>query len=125
MTVHFNTDLQPGLSFAFKAVTAPLTVRLGDTAQAIFRMKNEGTRPITIVATYNVAPAKMGVYFNKVQCFCFEPHTLQPGEQDDFPVLFFLDPSLAADPHLGDVADVTLSYSLFEEKGSDKTPASR
>ena len=126
MTVHFNTDTQPGLPIAFQAVTAPLSVKLGDTAQALFRMKNEAGRPVTVVAAYNVTPPKLGVYFNKVQCFCFEPHTLAPGQQADFPVLFFIDPAAAADPHLGDVSDVTLSYSLFEEKGTaDKAANSR
>ena len=95
-------------------------MKLGDTAQAVFHMQNQADHPITIVAAYNVTPAKMGVYFNKVQCFCFEPHTLAAGAAADFPVLFFLDPSLADDPHMADVADVTLSYSLFEEKGTAK-----
>ena len=33
---------------------------------------NCSKRPITGVSTYNVTPQAAGVYFNKIQCFCFE-----------------------------------------------------
>jgi cytochrome c oxidase assembly protein subunit 11 len=48
-------------------------------------------------AVYTVDPPDMGLYFNKVQCFCFEEQLLAPGEIIDLPVLFYLDPELAKD----------------------------
>ncbi len=116
ITVRFNTDTQPDLPWKFTAETAPLTIKLGETASAKFHVVNNSKRAITGVATYNVVPEKLGLYFNKVQCFCFEPHRLQPGEAAEFPVLFFIDPALDQDPHLKDIKEVTLSYSFFEAK---------
>ena len=46
------------------------------------------------VATYNVYPPKAGLYFNKIQCFCFEEQRLGPKEEIDMPVFFVLDPEL-------------------------------
>lgn len=116
ITVRFNTDTQPDLPWSFVAETAPITIKLGETASAKFHVENKSNRAITGVATYNVVPEKLGLYFNKVQCFCFEPHRLQPGEKAEFPVLFFIDPALNDDPHLKDIKEVTLSYSFFEAK---------
>jgi hypothetical protein len=54
-------------------------------------------KPITGVSTYNVVPDKAALYFNKIQCFCFEEQRLRPGEAVDMPVFFYIDPELADD----------------------------
>lgn len=41
---------------------------------------------MTGVSTYNVTPMRAGVYFNKIQCFCFEEQRLRPREEIDMPV---------------------------------------
>ena len=40
---------------------------------------NLSERAVTGVSTYNVAPQQAGLYFNKIQCFCFEEQKLRPG----------------------------------------------
>ena len=56
---------------------------------------------------------KAGLYFNKVQCFCFDEQRLRPHERVDMPVFFFIDPEFAEDPRMDDVEDITLSYTFF------------
>lgn len=56
-------------------------VRVGESALAFYRAKNNSTQPIVGVATYNVTPMRGGLYFNKIQCFCFDQQRLQAGEE--------------------------------------------
>ena len=41
---------------------------------------------VTGVSTYNVNPPRAGLYFHKIQCFCFEEQRLRPHEEIDMPV---------------------------------------
>ena len=59
---------------------------------------------------------KAGQYFNKIQCFCFEEQRLNPHEQVDMPVFFYIDPEFAEDPAMAKVDEITLSYTFFQAK---------
>ena len=61
-----------------------------------------------------MSPAKAGIYFNKIECFCFTEQVLQPGEKVSMPVTYFIDPKIAEDPNLDEVETITLAYTFFE-----------
>ena len=71
------------------------------------------------VATYNVHPPKVGLYFQKIQCFCFEEQRLLPGETVDMPVFFFIDPEILEDAQVSYITDITLSYTFFQTDQDD------
>ncbi len=65
----------------FKPQQREIKVVPGETALAFYTAKNTSNKPITGMATYNVVPFEAGLYFNKIQCFCFEEQRLNPNEQ--------------------------------------------
>jgi len=119
VTIRFDTTINDVMPWSFEPVTRDVKVVPGETALSFFRVKNHSDKAITGVATYNVYPPKMGLYFQKIQCFCFEEQRLLPGETVDMPVFFFIDPEMLDDPQVSYVTDVTLSYTFFQTDEDD------
>lgn len=113
VTVRFNTSVAPGLAWRFEPVQREVKVHLGEETLAFFRARNLSDRPIVGHATFNVTPEKVGIYFDKIQCFCFTEERLDAGASIDMPVDFYVDPALADDPDAKDVDTITLSYTFF------------
>jgi cytochrome c oxidase assembly protein subunit 11 len=111
--VRFDSNVAPGLPLEMHPQVLSRTVRIGETALAFYTVRNTSDQPVTAVATYNVTPFKTGIYFRKLQCFCFQEQIIPAGESVDYAVVFFVDPELASDPETEEVQAITLSYTFF------------
>ena len=122
ITVRFNADVGKALPWRFAPAQDRVELKIGEQALAFYRAKNLSGRTITGTAAFNVTPAKVGQYFNKIACFCFTEQELKAGAEVDMPVTFFIDPAIADDPNLNEVTTITLSYTFFEtEPDPDRT----
>jgi len=119
VTVRFNSQVAGDLPWVFRPLVNSVRVHPGEEKTISYRAVNNGSTPITGTATYNVTPDKAGLYFDKIQCFCFTKQYLKPGESADLFVTFFVDPDIAADPGTRDVDTITLSYTMFKSKTQD------
>ena len=122
VTVRFDATVNPALDWSFAPVERAIELRAGENALAFYAAENLGDAPSVGTATFNVTPDRAGVYFNKVECFCFQEQRLEPGQRVEMPVSFFVDPAIADDPHMADVTTVTLAYTFFRAAEPD-TPA--
>lgn len=116
--VTFDANTSGGLPWEFKPVQRDIDIRIGETVQVMYRAKNLSSKPTTGQATFNVTPMQAGAYFNKVQCFCFTETTLQPGEEMEMPVVFFVDPDIVKAVETKDVKTLTLSYTFYPREPS-------
>ena len=62
------------------------------------------------------------MYFNKIQCFCFEEQILNPGESVDMPVFFFIDPDVDEDPNCFNMEAVALNYTFHRVQSMEELP---
>ena len=76
ITIRFDAETAPDLDWEFRPLQSTLTVHPGDEQKIFYRAVNRTDEPVTGTATYNVTPAKAGIYFDKLQCFCFSEQHL-------------------------------------------------
>jgi cytochrome c oxidase assembly protein subunit 11 len=124
MRVTFDANVAPGLDWEFKPVEREVNPLIGETIQVNFTAVNKSDKPSRGQAVFNVTPGEAGVYFNKVQCFCFNETVLQPGEKLDMPVVFYIDADIVKAVESKDIHTVTLSYTFYPKEGP-KPVASR
>ena len=111
--VRFNADTNPGLPWTFAPDQLEVSLNLGDDQVAFYHATNRSSRPVTGMALYNVTPEKVGKYFHKTACFCFDKQTLEANQSMEFPVSFWVDPAIRTDPNTSDVRVITLSYTFY------------
>uniref|UniRef100_A0A182MFD7 Cytochrome c oxidase assembly protein COX11, mitochondrial n=1 Tax=Anopheles culicifacies TaxID=139723 RepID=A0A182MFD7_9DIPT len=116
LKIKFNADIGASMRWNFKPQQTEIKVVPGETALAFYSAKNPTDHPVVGISTYNVIPFEAGAYFNKIQCFCFEEQQLNPHEEVDLPVFFYIDPEFIEDPKMELVDSITLSYTFFESK---------
>jgi cytochrome c oxidase assembly protein subunit 11 len=125
ITVRFDAETAPGLPWDFAPVERQVRVHPGEEKLVAFRATNRSSQPVTGSATFNVTPTKAGIYFDKLQCFCFSAQHLEPGASAELTVSFFVDPALVSDPTTTDVDTITLSYTMFRAKRVDAAASTR
>jgi len=121
ITVRFNAEIAPDLDWEFRPKVISVKVHPGERQTVAYEAVNLSGEGVTGTATDNVTPDKVGIYFDKIQCFCFTKQHLAPGQHADLAVTFFVDPGIASDPNTRDVDTITLSYTMFRAQA--ETPA--
>ncbi len=114
ITVEFDANSRG--PWEFKPAQRSLQVHPGELTTVMYEFQNTQNRRMSAQAIPSYAPQQATAHFNKLECFCFNQYTLEPGEKKSWPVVFYVDSKLSKD-----VKTITLSYTFFEVGG--KTPA--
>jgi cytochrome c oxidase assembly protein subunit 11 len=113
ITVEFDANARG--PWRFQPATRSVVVHPGELTTVMYEFQNVQNRRMSAQAIPSYAPNQASMYFTKLECFCFNQYTLEPGEKRSWPVVFYIDPKLSKD-----VKTITLSYTFFEVGG--KTP---
>ena len=113
ITVEFDANSRG--PWEFRPAQRSVQVHPGELTTVMYEFQNVQNRRMAAQAIPSYAPKQAMAHFNKLECFCFNQYTLEPGEKKQWPVAFVIDPKLSKD-----VTTITLSYTFFEVGG--KTP---
>lgn len=113
VNVRFDASVARDLDWRFAPEQASQKLQVGEVGLAFYKAKNLSNKTISGTATFNVMPAKAGVYFSKIECFCFTEQQLAAGQEIDMPVQYFIDPAIDEDENMRDVKTITLSYTFY------------
>lgn len=115
ITVEFDANSRG--PWEFRPAQRSLEVHPGELTTVMYEFQNTQNRRMSAQAIPSYAPQQASAHFNKLECFCFNQYTLDPGEKKSWPVVFVIDSKLSKD-----VKTITLSYTFFEV-GSRTPPA--
>jgi len=113
ITVEFDANSRG--PWEFKPAQRSVQVHPGELMTVMYEFQNVQNRRMSAQAIPSYAPMQAQAHFNKLECFCFNQYTLEPGEKKSWPVAFVIDNKLSKD-----VNTITLSYTFFEVGG--RTP---
>lgn len=112
--VRFYAQTAQNMPWTFEAEQTSVDVKIGQGGLTSYYAKNPTDDTVVGTALYNVTPLKVGKYFKKIQCFCFDAQVLPATKDMHMPVYFYVDPAFHDDPMMDDVDTINLSYTFFE-----------
>ena len=112
--VRFDANVSNELDWEFNPAIREVELKIGEKSQVSYIAKNVSPFDSYGTATFNVSPGAAGIYFNKIECFCFTEQTLEPGQQVNMPVVYYVDPAILEDEFMADVEQITLSYTFHK-----------
>lgn len=114
VTVQFTTNVMPGLGWNFYPKQPSVRMHPGQIETVVFIAKNITNQVVVGRAIPSVTPGIAAANLKKIECFCFVNQSLQPGEEKEMPLRFYVSPELPED-----VTEMTLSYAFFPAVKSD------
>ena len=125
ISVRFDANSATDLGWSFHPSVTAMKVRIGEPTLATYVAINNTAADSTGTAVFNVTPPEAGIYFNKIECFCFTEQVLKPGQRVEMPVQFFVDPAMLDDLDAKGIREITLSYTFYpaNKKAADKQAA--
>ncbi|XUM23255.1 cytochrome c oxidase assembly protein [Bradyrhizobium oligotrophicum S58] len=123
ISVRFDSNVAGGLPWKFEPEKTEIEVAIGEVVTVYYTVTNQSARTTMAQAAYNVSPLTSGAYFQKINCFCFTEQTMAPGETREMPVVFYVDPAIAADHENDSLKTITLSYTFYPVRDAPKPVA--
>lgn len=109
VTVQFISHMAKGIPWQFEPMVREIKVHPGETKLVKFYAKNESVRDIVGQAVPSVSPGQAALYFQKIECFCFNHQPLKASEDIEMALQFYVDHELPEH-----ISTLTLSYTLYD-----------
>lgn len=109
VTIEFLARPNADMPWLFQPQTRKLKVHPGEIQLVYYEAENTTASTMTGQAVPSVSPGQAALYFNKMECFCFNQQVLTSGQKLLMPLQFYVDPALPEQ-----FSTITLSYTLYD-----------
>ncbi|HET7413835.1 MAG TPA: cytochrome c oxidase assembly protein [Pararhizobium sp.] len=117
VTVNFDTNVADGLKLEFVPEKPSVETTIGRPTKLYYDLTNNSGKPVVIRADFDVTPDWAAPYFFKATKSLDAIERLDAGETARVPLVFYVDRRILGDRLAGNVRQLTLSYTLFRQKG--------
>jgi len=97
------------MPWEFTPNDAVMVVKPGEIVNTSFFAKNTTQKDMVSRAVPSFVPSTAGIYFKKIECFCFNNQPLAAGESANLALQYYVDPDLPKK-----IKNITLSYTIFD-----------
>ena len=109
LNIQFISHELDSKKLEFKPSEFEMTISPGKVYSTMYIATNKSDSNIVGQAIPSVSPNEASKYLKKIDCFCFEQQTFEPGEIAKLPLYFSIDEKMPSR-----IKTITLSYSFFE-----------
>lgn len=112
VSVVFKTnDLLP---LAFNSSVEHHRVSVNNPELLFCDVTNNSNSDQIFTSIYNVYPAEVLPYLEKIQCFCYDDQIVEAGSKLHLPVYYKINSNILNDPVVKNVTDIVISYAIFK-----------
>tara|TARA_Y100000741_G_scaffold226785_1_gene173217 strand:+ start:1135 stop:1605 length:471 start_codon:yes stop_codon:yes gene_type:complete len=116
--IKFNliTSTHTDLPWEFSPANPSLKVEIGEVTKVEYKVKNLSKQKTSGTASFAFYPNELKPYIVKINCFCYDEQTLNPGETRKFILTLLIDPKVTKDTKTKSLKEGILQFVFFESK---------
>lgn len=117
LKIRLDTNVEAGLDVDFRPESQLVETEIGRPTEFYYDVANHSSDPVVIRTSFDVTPAWAAPYFFKAVESLHPLERLSPHEHAHVPMIFYVDRRILKDKLAGKAEEITLSYTLFRQKG--------
>ena len=110
------TSTHTDLPWEFSSADSTLEIKIGEVTNVEYIVKNLSDKKTSGIATFSYYPKELKPYMIKIDCFCYDTHTLEPGEKRKFVLTMMIDPKVTKDSKTKSLEEAIMQFVFFESE---------
>ena len=110
------TSTHTDLPWEFSSANPTLEIKIGEVTNVEYIVKNLSDKKTSGIATFSYYPKELKSYMIKIDCFCYDTHTLEPGEKRKFVLTMMIDPKVTKDSKTKSLEEAIMQFVFFESE---------
>ena len=118
--INFITSVHPSLPWDFRPSKPDMKIVAGEVTTVDYFVTNLSNKKSSGVASFAYYPKELENYFTKINCFCYDSQTLEPGETKKYSLTLLFDPQVTKDSKTKQMKKVIMQFTFFSKEEFEK-----